>query len=132
MTGKMPCSSCCKIFLTMQDGMDVIDCAAQDKRDAHADELSLSHADKHSLSHNTSIKTKFVHTAGVDTNSRLRVREEGNAGRKNGPKGDLYVFITVREHSDLKRDGTSIHSNIEVSYVDAILGTTVKVWLDNL
>ena len=65
--------------------------------------------------------------AGVDTNSRLRVRDEGNAGRKGGSKGDLYVFITVREHSDLKREGTSIHSDIEISYVDAILGTNVKV-----
>ncbi|KAK9805427.1 hypothetical protein WJX73_004512 [Symbiochloris irregularis] len=64
---------------------------------------------------------------GVDTNSRLRVKDEGNAGRKGGPSGDLYVFISVREHPELKRDGTAIHSNIEISYVDAILGTSAKV-----
>ncbi len=34
--------------------------------------------------------------AGVDTDSRLRVRGEGNAGRKSGPTGDLFVFINVR------------------------------------
>jgi molecular chaperone DnaJ len=34
--------------------------------------------------------------AGVDSGSRLRVRGEGNAGRKGGPPGDLYVFVAVK------------------------------------
>ena len=37
--------------------------------------------------------------AGVDTDSRLRVRGEGNAGRRGGPTGDLFVFITVKSDS---------------------------------
>lgn len=65
--------------------------------------------------------------AGVDNGSRLRVRGEGNAGRKGGETGDLYVFLTVRDHPDLRREGTTIHSDVSVSYVDAILGTNVKV-----
>lgn len=64
---------------------------------------------------------------GVDEGSRLRVRGEGNAGRKGGGPGDLYVFISVRPHPELRRDGTTILSDVEISYVDAILGTTVKV-----
>lgn len=34
---------------------------------------------------------------GVDSGSRLRVRGEGNAGRRGGEQGDLYVFVGVRE-----------------------------------
>lgn len=64
---------------------------------------------------------------GVDNGSRLRVRGEGNAGRKGGPPGDLYVFVSVRDEPDLRRDGTTIHSDVEVSYLDAILGTTQKI-----
>lgn len=64
---------------------------------------------------------------GVDEGSRLRVRGEGDAGRKGGGPGDLYVFVSVRAHPELKRDGTTIHSDVEISYVDAILGTTVQV-----
>ena len=64
---------------------------------------------------------------GVDEGSRLRVRGEGDAGRKGGGPGDLYVFVSVRSHPELKRDGTTIHSDVEISYVDAILGTTVQV-----
>jgi len=65
--------------------------------------------------------------AGVDSGSRLRVRSEGNAGRKGGPPGDLYVFINVKSDPELKRDGNNIYVSAKVSYIDAILGTTVKV-----
>jgi len=65
--------------------------------------------------------------AGVDTGSRLRVRGEGNAGRRGGEPGDIYVFISVKDHPTLRRDGVNIHSDVSISYVDAILGCTVKV-----
>lgn len=70
---------------------------------------------------------KFRCVAGVDTDSRLRVRNEGNAGRKGGPAGDLYVFIRVKKHPSLRREGTTIHAHCQVPYYDAILGTTVQV-----
>ncbi|KAG0458024.1 hypothetical protein HPP92_023181 [Vanilla planifolia] len=65
--------------------------------------------------------------AGVDSGSRLRVRSEGNAGRRGGPPGDLYVFIEVLSDPVLKRDGNNILYTCKVSYIDAILGTTIKV-----
>jgi len=65
---------------------------------------------------------------GVDGGSRLRVRGEGSAGRRGGPPGDLYVFVRVRPSpAGLRREGTTIHSDVDVSYVDAILGTSVQV-----
>ncbi|KAG6481566.1 hypothetical protein ZIOFF_058170 [Zingiber officinale] len=64
---------------------------------------------------------------GVDSGSRLRVRSEGNAGRRGGPPGDLYVFIEVRSDPVLKREGTNILYDCKVSYIDAILGTTMNV-----
>lgn len=65
--------------------------------------------------------------AGIDNGLRLRVRGEGNAGQKGGPAGDLYAFVSVREHPELRREGDTIHSDVGISYVDAILGTTVRV-----
>eukprot|EP00803_Ostreobium_quekettii_P003289 evm.model.scf_2489.1 EVM.evm.TU.scf_2489.1 scf_2489:14843-21146(+) len=76
---------------------------------------------------NESKKIQVQVPAGIDNNSRLRVRGEGNTGRRGGPPGDLYVFVSVKDHPKLRRDGTTVHSDVEVSYVDAILGTTVKV-----
>ncbi|MEW5299676.1 MAG: hypothetical protein WDW36_002667 [Sanguina aurantia] len=65
--------------------------------------------------------------AGVDSGSRLRVRGEGNSGKRGGDSGDLYVYISVKDHPEMRREGNVIHSDVEVSFVDAILGTTAKV-----
>ncbi|PSS19231.1 Chaperone protein like [Actinidia chinensis var. chinensis] len=65
--------------------------------------------------------------AGVDSGSRLRVRGEGNAGRRGGAPGDLFVIIDVLSDAVLKRDDTNILYSCKVSYIDAILGTTMKV-----
>ena len=65
--------------------------------------------------------------AGVDTGTRLRVSGEGNAGLRGGPSGDLYVFIKVKNHPKLKRDGLTIYSEIQVSYLQAILGDNIEV-----
>ena len=65
--------------------------------------------------------------AGVDTGTRLRVSGEGNAGLRGGPSGDLYVFLKVKNHPKLKRDGLTIHSEIKVNYLQAILGDQIEV-----
>ena len=59
--------------------------------------------------------------------NRLRVRGEGDAGAKGGPPGDLYVFLSVRPDPRFRREGMEIYSEYSVSYVDAILGSTLKV-----
>lgn len=65
--------------------------------------------------------------AGISNGARLRVRGEGNAGKLGGPPGDLYVFVNVKKHPKLRRDGTTIYFDVEISYIDAILGTKVTV-----
>jgi molecular chaperone DnaJ len=63
---------------------------------------------------------------GVNDGATLRVRGNGNAGRKGGARGDLFVHITVKEHPKFTRDGADIHSEEEISYVEAILGVTIR------
>ena len=65
--------------------------------------------------------------AGVDTGTRLRVSGEGNAGLRGGPSGDLYVFLKVKSHARLRREGLNIHSEVNISYLQAILGDTIEV-----
>ncbi|CAN8283885.1 unnamed protein product [Cochlearia groenlandica] len=65
--------------------------------------------------------------AGVDSGSRLRVRREGNAGKRGGSPGDLFAVIEVIPDPVLKRDDTNILYTCKISYIDAILGTTLKV-----
>ena len=65
--------------------------------------------------------------AGVDTGSRLRLADEGEAGRRGGAAGDLYVVLHVQEHELFKRDGEDLFCNVPVPMQVAVLGGTIKV-----
>lgn len=64
---------------------------------------------------------------GVDKGSILRVAGEGDAGPKGGPPGDLFVYLDIEEIPEIQRDGINLRSNVSISYLEAILGTIVKV-----
>ena len=65
--------------------------------------------------------------AGVDDGSRLRITGEGEAGWNGGPAGDLYVFVSVREHEKFTRRDYDIHSEHAISFTQAALGAEVKI-----
>ena len=50
----------------------------------------------------------------------------GNAGKRGGRRGDLFVQLDIKKDPKFSRDGADIASEEEVSYFDAILGTTIK------
>ncbi|HPM81653.1 MAG TPA: DnaJ domain-containing protein, partial [Candidatus Anammoximicrobium sp.] len=43
--------------------------------------------------------------AGIEDGQRIRLSGEGEPGARGGPKGDLYIFVSVREHDLFERDG---------------------------
>ncbi len=65
--------------------------------------------------------------AGVDNGSRLRLQSEGDAGPEGGHRGDLYVFIHIKEHEFFRREESNIYCNVPISYAQAALGDTIKV-----
>ncbi|CAI5976671.1 unnamed protein product, partial [Closterium sp. NIES-64] len=65
--------------------------------------------------------------AGVDSGTVLHVKGEGDAGMCGGKRGDLYVFVKVKETMGIRRDGINLYSNVSIDYTDAILGTVAKV-----
>ncbi|MBE9039882.1 molecular chaperone DnaJ [Oscillatoriales cyanobacterium LEGE 11467] len=72
-------------------------------------------------------KLKITIPAGVDNGTRLRVSNEGDAGARKGPAGDLYVYLFVKDDSEFQRDGINILSEIKISYLQAILGCRLPV-----
>lgn len=64
---------------------------------------------------------------GVDSSSRLKIHGEGEPGIYGGPKGDLYIILTVEEHPFFKREGTEIYCEVPVSFPQAALGAEVEV-----
>ncbi len=63
--------------------------------------------------------------AGVDNDSQLRVRGEGEIGQ--GGSGDLYLFIRVREHDVYKRDGQDLYMDVPMSFTKTALGGDIQV-----
>ncbi|MCM0590419.1 MAG: molecular chaperone DnaJ [Gloeotrichia echinulata IR180] len=72
-------------------------------------------------------KLKITIPAGVDNGTRLRISQEGDAGQRGGPAGDLYVYLFVNEEEGFHRDGINILSTIKISYLQAILGCRLEV-----
>lgn len=65
--------------------------------------------------------------AGVDDGSRLRVANEGAAGTKGGPNGDLYVYLFVKRHKFFERDGYNVYCEVPINIVQAALGAEIEV-----
>ena len=64
---------------------------------------------------------------GVEDGQRIRVKGRGEAGRANGPSGDLYVVVHVGAHPVFGRRGRNLTVAVPVTYPEAVLGTTVTV-----
>lgn len=65
--------------------------------------------------------------AGVDNGSTVRLRGKGNAGRRNGPLGDLIISINVSSHQFFKRNGANLEVTLPITYLEAALGAKVEV-----
>jgi molecular chaperone DnaJ len=65
--------------------------------------------------------------AGVEDGTRIRLAGEGEAGLRGGPTGDLYIFLSLKPHAFLQRDGADLFCRVPVSMVTAALGGEVTV-----
>jgi len=65
--------------------------------------------------------------AGVDTGMRMRVSGEGEPGDNGAPRGDLYCYISVREHPLFQRDGQNLICRVPITFTQAALGADVEV-----
>ena len=64
--------------------------------------------------------------AGVDDGARIRLAGEGDAGARGGPRGDLYIFLSVRPHDLFDRDGLDLLCTVPVPMAVAALGGEIE------
>ena len=64
--------------------------------------------------------------AGVDDGSRIRLSGEGDAGTRGGPRGDLYVFLSVIPHELFERDNLDLLCTVPVPMTVAALGGEIE------
>lgn len=65
--------------------------------------------------------------AGVFEGARIRVPDEGDAGRNGGSYGDLYVLVNIAPHQEFKREGNDVYSEAKINIIQAALGDTIEV-----
>lgn len=65
--------------------------------------------------------------AGIEDGQRIRLSGEGEPGARGGPKGDLYIFVSVREHDLFERDGQTLFARTPVMMFTAALGGEIEL-----
>ena len=65
--------------------------------------------------------------AGVGEGMQLNVSGKGNAGRRGGINGDLFVVIQEEEHKELVRDGNNLIYDLFITFPEITLGTTKEI-----
>jgi len=65
--------------------------------------------------------------AGVDEGTRIRVAGEGEAGVRGAAAGDLYLFVHMKRHPLFTREGTTLVSEVPISFTTAALGGAIRI-----
>ena len=64
---------------------------------------------------------------GIEDGTRIRLANEGEAGLRGGPPGDLYIFVSVRPHELFQRDGADLYARVPIAMTTAALGGEFEV-----
>jgi molecular chaperone DnaJ len=65
--------------------------------------------------------------AGIEDGTRIRLANEGEAGMRGGPPGDLYIFLSIKPHEIFQRDGADLYCKVPISMTTAALGGSFEV-----
>ena len=65
--------------------------------------------------------------AGIRDGQQLRVSGYGEAGMRGAASGDLLVTVRIIPHEFFERDGNDLHAALNVTMVQAALGTEMEV-----
>jgi molecular chaperone DnaJ len=76
---------------------------------------------------NGELKLNVKVPAGVEDGTRIRYSGEGDSGRSGGPRGDLYIVLSVRPHDFFERTGNDLHCVIPISFPQAALGAEFEI-----
>lgn len=64
---------------------------------------------------------------GVEDGTRIRLSGEGEAGTRGAPSGDLYIFLSLKQHRFFQRDGADLFCEAPIPMTRAALGGAVEV-----
>ncbi len=72
-------------------------------------------------------KIKVSIPAGIDNGQTLKITGQGDAGKRQGPAGDLLIKVFVKQHKIFQRRGDDIIAGINIPFSTAVLGGEISV-----
>jgi len=72
-------------------------------------------------------KIRVIIPAGVDDNQVLRIKEKGDAGRRGGKSGDLYLRILIKKHPVFERRKDDLWMTKSITFSQAVLGDKIEI-----
>ena len=64
---------------------------------------------------------------GINDGQRIKLKAKGNAGKNGAEAGDLYVFISIKEHENFERYNENLLTTVDINYTQAVLGDKVSI-----
>jgi len=74
-------------------------------------------------------KIRIFIPSGVDNNQVIKIEGKGEAGKKGGKDGDLYVRIFIKQNNVFKRKGDDLYTSLPISFSQVTLGEDVEIQL---
>ncbi|MBQ9070511.1 MAG: molecular chaperone DnaJ [Clostridia bacterium] len=65
--------------------------------------------------------------AGIDSEQRIILRNQGSAGRNGGANGDLCILVRVLPHTVFEREGDNLYCEVPISFAEAALGAEIDI-----
>ncbi len=72
-------------------------------------------------------KIEIIIPAGVDTNQAIKIEGKGEAGKRGGKPGNLYIKIFVKKHPVFERRGDDLFTLLQINFSQAVLGDEIEV-----
>jgi len=72
-------------------------------------------------------RVKVFIPAGIATNQVIKAEGKGEAGKKGGRAGDLYIRVLVKSHPIFERRDDDLYTQVEISFSKATLGEEIEV-----
>ena len=75
-------------------------------------------------------KTKTIEVdipAGIDEGQMIKLSGQGELGTRGGPRGDLYIEVSVNVHQLFTREGYDVYLEMPITFAQATLGDEIQV-----
>jgi molecular chaperone DnaJ len=73
------------------------------------------------------VKIKVKIPKGINEGQRIKLKGKGNAAKNNKTPGDLYIFISIKEHSEFERYNENLLTTIDINFTQAVLGDKISI-----